>query len=220
MLNLAHRLVHAGPTAVNRGLIAVFTVIGTFLLGHTWLDSRSVSSDLHNTIAPELSSAAADPAVEALLRRTGDLTEEFAAGLLPLGTAWGSAADSTAAAAVSAEEISRHTRTSAESFSRLAVTAADLRAFSEDLAPVVVAMVADTGDIAGNLGRAEQEARASARLLADALRRIDGLGSDTRTLRAQIAQIEAILGRVEANGKRIAAARPLDCPKTLRACLS
>lgn len=220
MLNPLRRLAELGPAAVNRGVLAVFAVVTMVLLGHTWLDSRSVSSDFRNTINPELSAAATDPAVDALLRRTGDLTERFAAGLLPLGTSLGRAADSTGVAARETEDIRRHTRSAADSFARLAVSAADLRSFAEGLAPVVVAMVADTGDIAEHLDQANREAQSTARLLADAMRRLDGLGADARAFREQLAQIEAILGRVEADGKRIAAARPLDCPRSLQACLS
>lgn len=220
MLNPARRLAELGPAAVNRGVVAVFAVVATLLLGHTWLDSRSVSSDLHNTIAPELSAAATDPAAGALLQRTGDLTEQFAAGLLPLATALGHAADSTASAAQSTAEIREHTRSAADSFASLAATAADLRSFTDGFAPVVVAMVADTGDIAERFGQAQQQAQSTARLLADALRRLDGIGGDARTLREQLAQIEAILGRVERDGRHIAAARPLDCPKSIQACIS
>lgn len=219
MLSRLRRDAATGPATVNLVIVTVFSLIVSALLAQTWLDSRAVSADLRGAITPQLSTAQADPGITALLEQTGTLTERFAVRLLPIAASLGRAADATGAAATDADATRENTRSTAEALASLDVSVSAVRTLAGELAPLVVAAVAGTGDIGTHLAAAEQQARAAERLIVGVLGHVNDFAGDARTLRARTKAIEATLDRIERHGKRIARADVLDCPAKLRACL-
>ena len=204
---------------VSLVIVTVFTLVVTALLASTWLDSRGVSADLRGA-TPALSTAETDAGMAALLDTTGSLTERFAVELLPIASSLGRTADATTVAVEELAGIRKHTRATAEALAGLEVSADAIREQANQLAPLVVAAVANTGDIAAHLAQAQQEARATAALVAGVLGHVREFAGDARSLRSRTRAIEATLRRIERHGKRIASAEVLDCPTKLRACLS
>jgi hypothetical protein len=200
-------------------VVTVFTLIVSALLASTWLDSRGVSSDLRGAIAPRLSTAETGTELTGLWESTGELSERFAVELLPIAASLGRAADSTGTAADEAKATRENTRASAESLASLDVSVAAIRALAEQLAPMVASALGNTGDIHRNLARAEREAEATARLVEQVLRHVRGFVGDARSLRSRTKAIEAVLERIERNGKRMARADALECPENVRGCV-
>lgn len=219
VLSRVRRLAGTGPAVANLVVVGVLALVATLLLVRIWADSWGVSSDLRGTIAPQLSSAGFDPAADAQLDSTARSTQDFAAGLLPIGAALGRAADATTGAARDAAAIRDHTRSTARALAKLDTSATAIRTLAEDFAPVAIAIVVGVGDIHAHLGGAEGQARGTARALDGVLGSLDTIGSDARSLRTRTAAIEAVLGRIERDARRIAAAEALDCPARVQSCL-
>ncbi len=219
VLSRARRCVGTGPSAAALMVVAVFGLVAAVLLARTWADTRGVSSDLSSGISPQLTAAHTDPAVAELLRRTGELTEDFAVGLLPIGASMGRAADSTTEAVRDAEAIRDHTRSTTRTLADLDASATSIRALVSDWAPLIVSAVSATRDISTHFDGAQRQTRQTAGLLENVLGHVGGMADDARSLRARTEAIEAELRRIERHGSRIASADALDCPSDLRSCL-
>lgn len=219
VLSRVRRRAETGPELAHLVIVGVLALVAALLLARIWIDSRGVSSDLRGTIGPQVSSAGSDPTVDALLDSTARGTQDFATGLLAIGAALGRAADATTQAARDAGAIREHTRTTARTLTRIDTSATAIRTLTEDFVPVAAAIVVGVGDIRADLGGAHGQAREGARALEGVLGRLDAIGSDARSLRTRTEAIEAVLGRIERDVRRIASAKALDCPARPQACL-
>ncbi|MGQ0844697.1 MAG: hypothetical protein ACT4QF_11225 [Sporichthyaceae bacterium] len=207
------------PGGVCLAVAAAFALVAALTSASALRDSRGVSSDLRNGIAPRFVAADADPAVVALLERTGMLAEDFAIGMLPIAARLGRAADATTAAAADAESIRDHVGSIRDSFAGADGSTASVSELATALAPAIVAVFDGTGDIATALAGAQRRSTEAAQALERVLRELGGFATDVGSLRERTRAIEAALKRIEEHGSRIASARPLDCPRSVVACL-
>jgi hypothetical protein len=204
---------------LNLIVVVVFALVAVVLLAKTTFDARGIGDDFDSRITPQFSAVDTDLGRLPALDRTGAAAEDIATMLLPIAESLGRTADAVAAAARDTEAVRDDAAPIGKSVAGIDASVVGIRASLRSLAPLVVEIVAGSGDISRNLGGARLATDRAAAALTRVLANLRGVVVDARSVRARLEEIEASLRRTERHGANVAAAQLLRCPADTRACL-
>lgn len=213
------RWTHAGVATANLVIVGAFALVAVLLLTKVVLDARGVESDIDGAITPQLTAVDADLDAVRALDRTGMLTERIAAAILPIAGALGRSADATTTTARETEAMRDAAQSIRGQVASIDASVSGIRASLADLAPLVAAVAAGTGDISATLSRARAQTAQAATGVGGILEKFGGILGDTRTLARRARDIEGVYGAIEGHSANVAAAKILNCPDDPRACL-